>query len=170
MPRLLQTTKARRIDYAKLPGLCKALADGNYFSFLDGNILGYEPSKYIFQEAWVQLRDVILSSWVAEHPGSRPWGWWMFDRPELRRRIDGQVHPFDDPGYCAKAKRIRAEHPHGGLDLMATSYGIPRYHTTEHVDRDGLYETEAAYLDRLGLLADDERNAVEATASRTCLI
>ena len=33
------------------------------------------------EELWSRHRDVILSAWVAAHPGTRPAAWWQFDAP-----------------------------------------------------------------------------------------
>jgi hypothetical protein len=34
------------------------------------------------REAWRRHGGVLLAQWVAQHPGTRPWAWWMFEAPD----------------------------------------------------------------------------------------
>lgn len=83
--------------------------------------------------AWEELHEELLAAHIAEHPGTRPWAWWAFDAPESRRFLG------DEPEDLS---------PFGVWYGMASSWGC------------AFYETEADYLDRLGLLTDAERAAL----------
>ena len=41
--------------------------------------------------AWRQHRGALLAEWIAEHPGSRPYSWWMHDAPRgaARQKLGG---------------------------------------------------------------------------------
>lgn len=110
---------------------------------------------------WAACRDQVLADWVAQHPGSRPVGWWQCEAPEaMRRRLGGigtpQFEPID------------------GSDRFALHRGIPRYWMD--ADRIRIYgrgtavdpadppvfESQAVYLDRLGLFLPGERARLTA--------
>ena len=106
---------------------------------------------------WNDCRDRLLADWLAAYPRSRPYAWWRFDAPEPRRRIDGKPHPFDDPRRHAAIERAAAEY---GRDCWLCRAAHRLYFgTPQVVIGDGLaeYESEAAYLERLGRLTDPER-------------
>ena len=113
------------------------------------------------REAWSELRDDILADWIAERPGSRPWAWWAFDATEPRRRIDGKPHPFDNRAR----ERLVDQHrtPDDDRRRLTGAYrlalGVPSVSIVAD-DGEAGYETEAEYLDRLGLLIGGEREAM----------
>jgi hypothetical protein len=114
-----------------------------------------EPTEAELEQCWERYGDEIVAEWVEQQPGSRPWGWWRFEAPEVRQRVDG-VHPFDDPSYQQEADRYRRK---GWIDLMATTFGVPKYQPGDWwagFSR-AEYEDEWSYLDRHGLLTDQER-------------
>ncbi len=90
------------------------------------------------REDWETHREEMLAKWIAEHPGSRPFCWWMFDAPTRRETIDGSVHPFDRPERKS---------------LCELFFGVPRIVVGEGCVR---YESQRHYLTRLGLLTSDE--------------
>lgn len=90
------------------------------------------------RDAWMAMRDEILPAWIAEHPGCRPWAWWVFDAPERRRCISGQ-HPYDDPAWRGE-KRL--------------TFGKPSWHTFAQ------FESQVQYLHRLDLLTPAELAAM----------
>jgi hypothetical protein len=102
---------------------------------------------------WKANRTAILADWIQRHPGTRPWAWWNFEARERRRRIDGPVHPFDNPE--------RLEHPAVQRDRVALEElhcGVPA--KLAHPDDFAAeYESEGDYLARKQLLASGERKA-----------
>jgi len=109
------------------------------------------------RHAWGRLRDNLLAQWILERPRTRPAAWWRFDAPEPRRRIDGHPHPFADPGRTAEVDKLAA-----GADERTRYYelafGIPRLRVGSLPgDLSAEYESQLAYLTRLGLLTETER-------------
>jgi len=90
--------------------------------------------------AWSDLRLQIIAECAAEKPCTRPAAWWWFEAPELRRRLDDGVHPCEGPDAAIPPTR-----------------GIPAIYFTEDHFR-AMYESEPAYLLRLGLLTKAERS------------
>ena len=113
---------------------------------------------------WSISRKKILKSWIDAHPGTRPYAWWCFDAPETRQRVGGTGTP-----------------KHEVLKYAATCvFGIPRYwitpqdtgilgravHKGKPVDKNDppLFESQATYLERHGLLSDKEIAALPEDA------
>ncbi len=104
------------------------------------------------REAWAALGDEITAEWVMSHPGTRPQAWWEFSAPERRRRlISGGPLYVDLPTTHPSSKRFW--------------FGIPCVWSA--VRCPVVFETEAAYLDRHGLLSVDERIALGDDWERT---
>ncbi len=118
----------------------------------------------LIRETWKQCRDALLDAWIIKHPGTRPYAWWLYDAPGTRLRVGGKG--------TASGHALAADDTH--------CRGIPRYWLTqEDIDfyqnfddtpfnyvayDEGdppTYESEPAYLDRLGLLADGERKQLK---------
>ncbi|MEQ1953600.1 hypothetical protein [Mesorhizobium sp. CN2-181] len=146
---------------------------------VEGHFLGDPEHQFVFwwtdkevRELWERWRDELLAQWVLDNPGTRPRGWWMFDAPENRIRTGGKGTPkFEVLGYV----------PHFEYG-MPTSYVDQwefEYYNGIHRDVDGhlidekrkpgdfvadvydpddppTFESETAYLARLGLFFDGE--------------
>ena len=120
---------------------------------------------------WPSVRDEFLQNWIVKNPGSRPWIWWEL-APERRRRIgtrkndkvikDKKPHPFDS---LARRKLIEAEvksgeaHPDSLTDAYRLRFGVPTVYWVED-DWNAVYEDEADYLARLGLLLPGEAELI----------
>ncbi len=91
-------------------------------------------------QAWKELQKEIMSQWLTEHPGTRPWAWWRFDLPAgtRRQRINGR-HPHDDPRYSLSKQLF---------------FGCPQF--LRECDIGGTYESQEAYLRRLNLCSTAE--------------
>jgi hypothetical protein len=91
-------------------------------------------------QAWRDLKNELMPQWLTEHPGARPFAWWLFDMPAgtRRQRING-LHPHDDPSYSLEKKLW---------------YGLPQYQRP--CDLLGLFESEASFLKRLNLCSTAE--------------
>src|SRR3954453_15475995 len=96
---------------------------------------------------WAACRDEIMSDWSREHPGSRPRGWWRCEAPEPRRRLGGVGTAASDnlhlgiPEYWMDDDRV-----------LSWVRGVAL-----NPENPPIFESEAAYLERLGLLASGER-------------
>jgi hypothetical protein len=101
------------------------------------------------REAWGELREELLPAFIREHPFSRPWAWWCFDAPEPRR----EAEDGDDADPC--------------------TFGTPRWWAeyregtpTQLLPPGQLCESQRAYLTRLGLLTDHERELIRRERHR----
>lgn len=160
MPRVRRRAKRRRTGYTDAH-VYQLLSGHDFFGSAFGrDDLVSRCDLGAMREAWRELRAGLLADWIAEHPGTRPYAWWTFDAPERRRRIDGQPHPFDNAERIAKVEHWRRDYPDvAGREACKLYYGMPVCLMTRD-DFDAEYESEADYLDRLGLLTDNERAAL----------
>jgi len=125
------------------------------------------------QEIFSQVRDFILENWIQQRPGTRPNFWWKSDAPEkMRRRLGGVgddkhdylayvesytlgipshfVSKFDEEYYNGRAldihgNKITDEYEDGDFKGRGVDPNDPP-----------VYESQAAYLKRHGLLTPEE--------------
>jgi hypothetical protein len=116
------------------------------------------------RDLWEHLGKSYADEHIRQHPGSRPNNWWRFDAPEPRLRLCGIGEPSDRAGhfleqtYCGIPIHWTLE---GDVQSAAAStHPI----TLQPVDPKfpPLFESEPAYLDRLGLLMAAERKRLTA--------
>jgi hypothetical protein len=114
-------------------------------------------------ELWAAHRDRVLALWVREHPGTRPSLWWRWDVPRMR--------PETWPLGANTVWMRESELPEPRLRLAGTgtpSYevlavvplldrGVPQSWLDYDADDPPVYESEATYLERHGLLLLRER-------------
>jgi hypothetical protein len=140
MPRRTRTRRLPRTEYHR--GHYRQLATGFDFRLpspaFGMDRLGGRFDREAALEAWGRLRAEILSAHLAAHPCTRPWAWWHLEPRDLRRRVDGGAHPCEATG---------GPEPY---------YGVPGS-ISRAEEFEALYESVAAYLDRLGLLTSPER-------------
>lgn len=133
-------------------------ADANGFEVLDLRYPTAPAATGRCKELWQSCSDEILEEYTAEFPGSRPSFWWLFSaprcaddverfEPRLRLNPDGTPHKDQYPGDYKE---------HGRPDIDRDEYGIA-------IESAGpfIYESEASYLDRHGLLSKDEKYWLE---------
>jgi hypothetical protein len=148
MPRPKRRAIERRSKW-DCPRTRLRLLEGHDFEFLGGPELTREE----LAEAWEDLAEELLEQWTVSgipddvatwiagepaRPGTRPWAWWAFDSPGPRR----QVAPGPEPI--------------GPVDW----FGMPSLY--RGVPPENMYEPEAIYLRRHGLLAAEERHLLAA--------
>lgn len=92
---------------------------------------------------WEEHREHVLEDFINEHPGERPWAWWKFDSREPRRQLAGAAWLEECPEW--------------GKELVD---GVPRVAPPLDPDNPVEYESQADYLERLGLLTVQERHAL----------
>jgi hypothetical protein len=115
---------------------------------------------------WTEYREQVLKVWIAESPGTRPSAWWKFDAPRIaqgtwpgcfwdgklpepRLKLSGSGIPSWDAGWAIL--------PHFELGI-ATSW----VHVLE--DDPPVFESQASYLKRTGLLTASEQKSLPAIA------
>jgi len=97
------------------------------------------------KQAWDEVGEQITAEHIAHSPGSRPWAWWHFSAPEPRRVVAGDEN--SESGWPPWEDRTTRKY----------SYGRPNPIKPPDTAQ---YDDQHDYLDRLGLLTEDERHAI----------
>lgn len=137
MPRLNRRQSSRRIgDVSDLP-------PARRYHLLTGrtNAVGYlgvpaYQTRDEFEDAWSDFGDQLTEEWIAKHPGTRPFAWWLCG--DHQREVIA-----DDPTMIAATLNEKFCHTFGFL----------------HSEAGNLYpvqEPQADYLARHGLLLPGE--------------
>lgn len=129
------------------------------------------------KDAWDSWRDEIMPDWTCKHPCSRPAAWWDFDAPGPRRRLGGTGDPASEHLAYGEA------YSYGLPDTWITKFD-EEYYNGRRLDihgkliptpyKDGdfqgkavdpedppTFESQAAYLERHGLLTAYEKKWLE---------
>jgi hypothetical protein len=139
------------------------------------------------QEVWFAIRDELLPEWIRERPGTRPSWWYECDRdcprisaediarrgwegwffvkrlPDLRRRLGGVGDPmFEHLALVPQLYRAMPIHFVRQSDVDEFSEEGEDF-TGKPIDPKNppIYESEAAYLRRHGLLTADEKRRLK---------
>ena len=118
------------------------------------------------RDAWADLGDELLAEHVREHPGTRPWAWWQIDAPEVMRRTGTMrfkrgIGPRSPKRFDSASREFVSEADFPRDNRLA--YWKRRLPTADAAALEGfddayaVYESEHAYLERLGLLTAGER-------------
>jgi hypothetical protein len=137
----------------------------------------HAQNRLTLQEAWRLVSGEVLAEWIPEHPGTRPAVWWRWDAPEPRRRLGGTGTPAHEAlavaeSYCrgipdSWVTRWDVEYYNG---RMVDVHGAPigTAHREGDFPYDALdpfdppvYESQAGFLDRHGLLTREERRVLD---------
>ncbi len=112
---------------------------------------------------WGMYATEITEEHAQENPGTRPFRWWQFDAPEPRQRIRGIGTPRHE--CLADVEELMFGVPVGWItdDDIEAYVRINSPLAVPPVDPDDppLYEAQAAYLERLGLLLPGERKRLK---------
>src|SRR5262245_17338425 len=81
MPRPRRRGRVRRLDLL-------VLTKGQRYHLETGCVCvpgaGFGSDRESFEDAWEIHRDTILEEFIAEHPGRRPFAWWLLDHAQER--------------------------------------------------------------------------------------
>jgi hypothetical protein len=112
---------------------------------------------------WNQVREELLSEWAAEHPGTRPRMWWALEAPRAK------LGTFRGCWYDDHLQEPRllvggtGRPAHEVLALMPSyEFGIPTSWMNLREDNPPVFESQAAYLKRHGLLPPAEARRLSA--------
>jgi hypothetical protein len=112
------------------------------------------PNSMTLEPLWQEVGADITAQWVAANAGRRPWAWWRFNASEPRRCVHGAelLAPVRQPGDWDW--------------VWKKDFGVPAFQQCRPLGYIGLpaVESQAACLDRLGLLSADERMALDDDA------
>jgi hypothetical protein len=130
--------------------------DLNPFELLWLDCYGYGAELTPVREAWEAVRDLIIPKWIAERPGTRPQAWWLIDAPPMCAELRA---PYDDWFLAPDLREPRRLST--GQHYTARAQGTPYYDhgRPRWAPASVVFETEADYLARHGLLTDAERAA-----------
>ena len=181
MPRKLRREKMRRESVS--PSLVAYFCAGRWPTDSNGQqtagllSLVFLRSDAALRADWQAVRDDVLASWVVDHPGTRPWAWWAWDAPRWRR--EDWPERCQDLGDVYLPRWAEPRRRLGGLGtpvfecmnyVPAFASGVPSswvsaFDVLYYPDFEGLapdpndppkYESQAAYLQRHGLLLPGE--------------
>ena len=95
------------------------------------------PTGKTAKQLWAKYGQEIVKWWAGERPGTRPWCWWKYEAPEPRKRLGGVGTARSD---------------------YLPDFKLPPTDAFVAVDPDDppSFESQAAYLKRLGLLLPGE--------------
>lgn len=110
------------------------------------------------RQIWGTYRDEILSDWITEKPGTRPPLWWGFDAPRDSDLMKGTAwagtFPVSRERRGGKGKTMTEKYP---AIIPSFQMGIPASWYKTDDDDPPVYESQASYLERHGLLTESER-------------
>lgn len=117
------------------------------------------------REVWNELRDELVAAHIEQHPGTRPRRWWEFDAREPRQRVGGTGDPISEvlayatswDGSGIPARWFTEEYAEC-YDHPLENHEHDRPAITLDPNDPPVFESQAAYLDRLGLLSNAERS------------
>jgi len=92
------------------------------------------------QQLWNENRNFFMASWLKDQACKRPFAWWFFEASEKRRMVSGiGVQAHERCNY-----------------KQAYIIGAPKYWTKIDENNPPMFESQAAFLQRLGSLNDGE--------------
>ena len=130
----------------------------------DDNSYPYFTSDEHVDGLWKRHSGAVVEDWIADRPGSRPPRWWEREAPEQRQRMGGTGQPLHELGVAEPLRLVC-----GLPDAWATAtwwaarrlaYRLPKPPGLVDPADLPIFESEAAYLDRLGLFRPGERRSV----------
>lgn len=120
--------------------------------------------------AWETEKDKLLQDYIAEHPSKRPWGWWQWSAPrwddpytdcwyhntlqEPRQRIGGTGSPSYE--CMGNAPEFSFGLPVQWPKDIDVELGLAKESDLIDPANPPTFESQAAYLQRHGLLTSDE--------------
>jgi hypothetical protein len=144
---------------------------GDFEAFLTADIF-HEAPRAELRMMWEGARDAILRRWRWAHPGTRPYAWWVFDAPRMSEA--DEPWPLWRAQLCDPRRRLGGRglatrdlpRDEAGAAFDAGAFGLPGAWEAETLDPADppRFESEAAYLDRHGLLTASERRRLKPDA------
>ncbi len=102
-------------------------------------------------ETWAEIKNsATVISWLKEHPGQKPFAWWQLEAPGNRKILECPQN------YQRKPDEEPLE------ETQSFVFGVPILDPYEfNPDERLIVESQAAYLDRVGLLTDAEKSRLK---------
>jgi hypothetical protein len=165
MPVKRRTAKMRRYDVSEV---VEAILTDQALPEEDGaNGWEFYSHKYCrrtgqlaiptIEDHWSRLGEAITAEWVQKHPGTRPSCWWDFSAPRWEVQPDVCMARVKVGGSGTPA---HVAHPGWRMEWRDFAYGIPKRWADDGdpvTANPPLFEAQASYLERHGLLLPGER-------------
>jgi hypothetical protein len=105
-------------------------------------------------ELWQLHREAFLSDYIEKNPGHRPFAWWEFESPGLRKRIGGKGSP------TSEVLNVVESYSFGVPDSWLSNLDISiwpklKKHKVDFTDPPS-FESQPAFLKRHNLLNEKE--------------
>jgi hypothetical protein len=110
------------------------------------------------EKLWSEVKDHVVSQWKAAKPCTRPWAWYKFDAPRQNDEFFGHYYHGTLPEQRLKVGG--SGHVCEYNFVPAYNFGVFKYWHYNENDPP-LFESQAAYLHRLGLLSETEEKYFE---------
>jgi hypothetical protein len=104
------------------------------------SVMSFDGDVELMRLAWEIHGEDVLADFIAEHPGRRPFAWWLFDHGKERPIV------ADWPTWTPE---VLASH-------RSDTYGFLHTEIFGGRSMEPLQEPETDYLRRLGLLTESE--------------
>ncbi|MFC1886062.1 hypothetical protein ACFLZM_03290 [Thermodesulfobacteriota bacterium] len=114
------------------------------------------------RETWRNSKNQILSAWISNRPGRRPWAWWRYDAPRDPALMAGTAwenrYPIARQQIGGQGVTTPRRYP---ASLPRFFFGVPSdWHEIDEADPP-IFESQAAYLKRHGLLTKAEEKRLK---------
>ena len=153
--------------------------DINEYSVMEWQHHRATPKHDPVRDAWQKVGERLSSDWIQRHAGTRCYCWWHYDAP--RMSLGTWPGTFWDGKLSAPRLRLGGVGTpcHEGLAFKPSfKFGLPDFWVFDtfvkwYPDKDvqvidesdpPVFESQAAYLERHGLLSDDERECLPGDA------
>jgi hypothetical protein len=142
--------RVRRRVLEQRPDLSDLTRDQRYH--LETGLVFFEglPDLETFREAWKLYRDEILPAFVREHPGQRPFAWWLLEHRKERPIVDARPDAKEWEKHEREDRWNRRRFGYLHTDFIPA-----------------LQEDETEYLARKRLLTAEERKLLLTDTSST---
>ena len=116
------------------------------------------------RQLWSEHGQMIVQEWIIDRPGTRPTCWWKFQAPGPRVRCSGIGTPSHE--RLANVLRVHLGVPmdwmNGGILAVYVQLGSDLGVRAIDPHNPPVFESQATYLDRHGLLLPGERRRLLA--------
>ena len=108
-------------------------------------------------QVWAEVKGKLLQEWTRKRPCTRPWMWWKVDAP---RQKDNDVKAYWHNKLPVERRKVVGNAKKTTLSYFPYyAWGVYKY--WEFDGEPPLFESEAVYLRRLGLLTKAEERHLE---------
>jgi hypothetical protein len=117
--------------------------------------------KRDLRDVWREHSAVVVRHHIKRDPGRRPYRWWQYDAPEPRQRLGGTGTPLHE---CSAYALILSYGVPGFWRRAGDFMGAIEIDKWPPIDPSDppVYESEASFLRRHGLLLKGERRRLRA--------